>query len=286
MAASVYEPRPVTRRRRTNATIEAIENEIVGIVTEEHPMTLRHVFYRLAAIGMIDKTHDDYKATGRYLLKLRRSGRVPYSWIADNTRWRRKARRYPDLQTALTFTAKHYRRTLLNAQDAYIELWCEKDAIAGVLIEETDAYDVSLMVARGFASETFLESAAREIERDGRPAFLYLLTDLDSSGLRIAADIEKRIRRMAPDADITVQRLGVTREQVIEWNLPTRPTKGNAKDFDGDSVDLDAIPPTRLRQLVRDAIEQHIDPEQLERELHIEALERNNALEIAAAFAA
>lgn len=280
-----YGASAIKRRRRTDAIIEAIEDEIVRIVSDDHPMTLRHVFYRLAAIGMIEKTDADYKTTGRYLLKLRREGRVPYAWISDNTRWRRKARRYPDLQTALAFTAQHYKRELFAAQNAYCELWCEKDAIAGLLIDETDAYDVSLMVARGFSSETFLYSAAREITRDGRPAYLYLLTDLDPAGLRIAADVETRIRRMAPGADITVQRLGVTREQVLSWNLPTRPTKGSARDFAGDSVDLDAIPPRRLRQLVRDALERHIDRELLERELRIEALERASAMEIAAAFA-
>jgi hypothetical protein len=44
--------------------------------------------------------------------------------------------------------------------------------------------------------------------------------------------------------------------------LPTRPTKreGNrhARDFVGDSVDLDAIPPADLRRLTRECIERHI----------------------------
>jgi hypothetical protein len=27
----------------------------------------------------------------------------------------------------------------------YVEVWCEKDALAGVLLEETEVYDVPLM---------------------------------------------------------------------------------------------------------------------------------------------
>ena len=34
----------------------------------------------------------------------------------------------------------------------YVEVWCEKDALAGVLMEETEVYDVPLMVAKGYSS--------------------------------------------------------------------------------------------------------------------------------------
>ena len=54
----------------------------------------------------------------------------------------------------------------------------------------------------------------------------------------------------------------MTREQVEQWNLPTRPTKmtdTRAKKFAGTSVELDAIPAAKLRELVRDCIERHVD---------------------------
>jgi hypothetical protein len=52
----------------------------------------------------------------------------------------------------------------------YVEVWTEKDALAGVLLEETAAWDVPLMVSRGFSSISYLYEAAREIERQGRAA--------------------------------------------------------------------------------------------------------------------
>ncbi len=286
MTTAAYGARPVKRQRRTIAEIAVIEDAMYRIVADDHPMTLRGLYYRLVATGVVAKTDNEYKNVGRYLLKLRRDGRIPYAWISDSTRWMRKSRRYAGLHAALEDTAATYQRALYRAQDAYVEVWCEKDALAGLLIRETDPYDVPLMVARGFSSETFLQAASESLKADGRPAFLYLLTDLDPAGLRIAADVEKRIRRFAPGAEITVQRLGVTREQVVEWNLPTRPTKGNVKDFDGDSVDLDAIPPRTLRRLVREAIEQHIDQDALAMERQTESLERARLDEIAAYFAA
>lgn len=281
---SAYGARPVKRQRRTDDAIAAIEADMYRIVADDHPMTLRGLYYRLVATGNVGKTDNEYKNVGRYLLKLRRDGRIPYAWISDSTRWMRKSKRYAGLQAALEDTAATYQRALYRAQNAYVEIWCEKDALAGLLIRETDPYDVPLMVARGFSSETFLQSASEALKADGRPAFLYLLTDLDPAGLKIAADVEKRIRHFAPDADITVERLGVTREQVIAWNIPTRPTKGSDKSFDGDSVDLDAVPPRTLRQLVREAIEQHIDHDALAMERQTETLERKRLEEIASYF--
>ena len=60
----------------------------------------------------------------------------------------------------------------------------------------------------------------------------------------------------------TVERYALTEEQIEEYRLPTRPTKrdGNshAANFDGDSVELDALPSRVLRELVFDCIEGHI----------------------------
>jgi hypothetical protein len=59
----------------------------------------------------------------------------------------------------------------------------------------------------------------------------------------------------------------VTREQVERWNLPTRPTKQTdtrARKFgSATSVELDAIPASQLREIVRECIERHVDQAQL-----------------------
>jgi hypothetical protein len=58
------------------------------------------------------------------------------------------------------------------------------------------------------------------------------------------------------------ERLAVTEMQIYDLGLPTRPTKQTdtrARGFAGGSVEVDAIAPTVLRQIVSDAITQHID---------------------------
>jgi hypothetical protein len=149
----------------------------------------------------------------------------------------------------------------------YVEIWCEKDALAGVLMEETEVYDVPLMTARGYSSLTFVHSAAMAIKAKGKTAHIYHFGDLDPSGVDAARDIEAKLRRYAPDAEVHFERPAVTRAQVEEWDLPTRPTKTTdtrAKKFGSStSVELDAIPARKLRELVRQCIERHVDQEQL-----------------------
>jgi hypothetical protein len=73
-------------------------------------------------------------------------------------------------------------------------------------------------------------------------------------------------------------RLAVTPEQIRDLELPTRPTKAadpRARRFAGGSVEVDAIRAPVLRQLVEDAIVQHIDQHQLEMTRVAETAERD-----------
>src|SRR5262249_17381064 len=123
------------------------------------------------------------------------------------------------------------------------------------------------MVARGYSSKSFLHSAAMAIREKKKPAFIYHVGDLDPSGVDAARVIEEKLRKYAPGIEVHFERLAVTWEQVREWNLPTRATKEKdprAKKFNSkESVELDAIPAAKLREIVRNAIEKHIDKEKL-----------------------
>jgi hypothetical protein len=256
------------RPRRTKATIGGIRDGIKSILEKSNPQTGRQVFYAATVAGLVAKVEKEYQRTIiRLLTEGRERGEIPFEWISDNTRWMRKPSSFTGIEACLEATAKNYRRNLWASMPVYVEVWCEKDALAGVLLEETKPYDVPLMVARGYSSLSFLHNAAMAIKAKGKPAYIYHFGDLDPSGVDAARDIEAKLRRYAPDAEIHFERPAVTREQVEEWNLPTRPTKTKdprAKKFGSNtSVELDAIPAEKLRQLVRERIERHVDQEQL-----------------------
>jgi hypothetical protein len=246
-----------------------IRKAILDILGADNPQTVRQTFYAATVVGVVEKEEREYKGTvDRLLVEMREDGTIPFEWIADNTRWQRKPSTFVGLEHCLNSCAENYRRDLWAAMPVYLEVWCEKDALAGVLWEETKTYDVPLMVARGYSSLTFLHTAALAIKAEGKPACIYHFGDYDPSGVDAARDIEAKLRRYAPEAEIRFERVAVTPEQIQSWDLPTRPTKQTdtrAKKFgSATSVELDAIPARQLRQLVRDRIERHIDQRQLD----------------------
>jgi len=125
---------------------------------------------------------------------------------------------------------KFYRKSLWTEADRYVEVWLEKDALAGVVYPITEMYDVPLMVARGYASLSFLHSAAEYISDLDVPAYVYHLGDYDPSGFNAGEKIEETLRELAPSADIVFERIAVTPEQIEQWHLPTRPTKGRTPE--------------------------------------------------------
>jgi hypothetical protein len=135
------------------------------------------------------------------------------------------------------------------------------------------------MVARGYASLSFLHSASEYINVLDVPTYIYHLGDFDPSGVNAGEKIEETLRELAPDAEIFFEQIAVTSEQISAWEPPTRPRKSSdsrAKGFGDIRVELDAIEPNQLRDLVHQAIEQHLPAaeyeilkvaEEIEREL-------------------
>lgn len=262
---TVYETSPIKRKRSTKAEVEARRRQLYYIVALQKPMTVRQVFYQATVRGVVEKSEAGYAKVQTDLVHMRRAGVLPYDWLADNTRWQRKPQTFGSIEEALEETARFYRKSLWDHTPDYVEVWLEKDALSGVIVPVTSKYDVPLMVARGFASLSFLHSAAEHMATIAGSCFVYHLGDFDPSGVNAGEKIEQTLRELAPKARIRFQRLAVNEEQIAAWRLPSRPTKktdSRSKNFGDISVELDAIAPDQLRQMVRDAIEKHLPPDQ------------------------
>jgi hypothetical protein len=268
--------------------MQAFRQRLHGLVEADWPMTVRHAFYLAVADGLVEKTEKEYGRVQRQLALMRRDSwsiqngswlewprqpgvaldewarfrtAIPFEWIADTTRWVRRPRTFDSMDAALKNTMETYRRSLWNEAPEYVEIWCESDSIAGVIYEETAEWDVPLQVVRGMSSISYLYSAAQNIVRTGKPAFLYYFGDYDKTGMDIDRNVERDIRDFAGDAEIYFERVAITPLQIDAWELPTKPSSKH-KDFP-DTVELEAVPPDQLRGLVRDCIEQHVDPRRL-----------------------
>lgn len=269
---SVYGPSPTKRPRRTRAELKTLDAFLASVVEEIKPATVRQVFYQAVVRGLVPKDEGKgYKLVQRRLVKLRETGEVPYGWITDNVRVVRGHNRYDGPDDYASVAAEFYRRDYWADSPVNVEVWLEKDALAGVLVPVVvEECGLDLHVTRGYASVSYLQSAADFIRADGRPTYVYLLTDFDPSGLGIAGTVAAELVRRSSPVEVLVERLAVDRSQIDAWALPTRPTKTTdsrarafVREHGTGSVELDAIPPAVLRTLVREAIERHMDPDRL-----------------------
>src|SRR6266567_2527179 len=210
---SSYQASPIkrhSRHRATKAEVEERRNLLLAIIYDGKPMTVRQVFYQATVRGLVEKAESGYAKVQTDLTVMRRAGDLPYDWLADNTRWQRRPRTFSSVEEALKETAKFYRKSLWEDADAYVEIWLEKDALSGVIYPITSMYDVPLMVARGYASLSFLYSAAEYINELDVPTYIYHLGDFDPSGVNAGQKIEATLRALAPRAEIHFEGLPLT----------------------------------------------------------------------------
>ena len=101
-----------------------------------------------------------------------------------------------------------------------------RGTLADLIYGAVDKWGVPLFVSRGVPSATYVHSAAMEAVEDGRPVTVFCLYDYDAGGDRAFRTVSKGLEEHAPGLTEVI-RLGLTREQVADWELPTRPAKGS-----------------------------------------------------------
>ncbi len=90
-------------------------------------------------------------------------------------------------------------------------------------------------------------------------AYIIHLGDHDPSGIDMTRDIQERMDLFG--AEVTVDRIALTWEQIELYNPPTNPTKltdsratGYIKEYGYDCWELDALEPRVIEQLIIDSV--------------------------------
>jgi hypothetical protein len=261
--------------------MDSLLESIHGILNaEDGQITIRHLFYRLVGLRVIEKSEQAYRVLGSHLSKWRRSGDVAWDSFADSTRWHIQDATFDSVADALENTVNTYRRNLWGTQRIYLEIWVEKDACAGIIAPTANSFGVPVFVARGFASLSSLYNAAntfRAATDAGKTAIIYHCGDFDPSGIAAGESMVKAFRDDFK-VDVQFKRIAVTKEQIRRLKLPTRPVKRSdtraAKWTGGECVELDTMPPSEIRDLVRQSIVQHINEHEWQTLKKTEELER------------
>lgn len=265
MLDAVYQASTIKRKRATKAEMQERKDFVAEFAKQYAPVTVRQVFYAATVHGIVEKTEDGYSKIQQMCLSGRRDGTISYHHIADNSRSYYQVTSFDSLANASNTFARTYKRDFWADSDYSVEVWLEKEALAGVVMPVTSEYRVRLVPTRGFASETIVHSAVRSALDEGKTElYIKTLYDFDRSGQDAEKAIVKRMGEIGADLGLRVfhQKLALTHEQITSMDLPSRPAKtksaADAKWKYNRAVELDAMPPDVLRSLVQDSLETHM----------------------------
>ncbi len=231
-------------------------------------LTLRQLYYQLVSRNVIPNVEREYKNLSKLLSDARLTGLVDWNAIEDRVRQPRIPTEFEDLAELVQAALASYRLPRWRGQKTYCELWVEKDALAGVLEPLAREFHVTLMVNRGYSSQSAMFEAAIRFIRSKLPGVLFYIGDHDPSGEDMVRDVGARLEMFG--ADVDVRKLALTMEQVEEHDPPPNPAKmsdpraeGYVAEHGDESWEVDALPPTVLAGIIRAAFASVIEPRPL-----------------------
>lgn len=257
--------------------------QMVAIVDEYRAqglrMTARQLYYQFVSRDLCPNQPAEYKKLTALLTDARYAGLVDWDAIEDRGRTPNTPAEWSTPASLIESALRAYRLPRWEGQDYYVELWVEKQALAGVLEPLAFEHHVTLMVNKGYSSASAMKESAERIkgeiglDDDGnseRQAVILYLGDHDPSGEDMVRDIRERLKEFGL-LDIDVLKIGLTMAQVRQYNPPPNPAKvtdPRAKayraKFGDQSWEVDALPPNVLARLIRTAFRSRIDAEKMD----------------------
>ncbi len=211
-------------------------------------------------------------------------------WLVDRVRSTLKPSSWTGLADFGDTVRHAYRKDLWARMPDHVEVFVEKDAIAGTIQPVTQEYDVALNVIRGDVSISFAGEVADLWKRIRKPIHAYYLGDFDPSGFGIEDELRDKLTRYGGRTPHWT-RLGVVRNDFEAFGLIPLPVKSSSRSAGFAAVhgtacaEVDALPPSELRARVRVAIESHIEPGEWERLRRVEDLERQTLADLVGRWA-
>lgn len=218
----------------------------------------------------------------------RMAGRIDWSSVVDRTR---RVNRMPTWDTPAELmedATAQFANDLWASQPYYVEVWVEKEALAGVVERPSREHRCPFFSCRGYASQSAMWGAAQRlgrIMRDGRKVRILYLGDHDPSGVDMTRDIRERLELFlatdyfADDKDVdsseawqfvddffSVERIALTMEQVRMYDPPPDPAKlsdsrarAYIERYGERAWELDALSPAVLAGLIEEAVDRVLD---------------------------
>lgn len=257
--------------------------EIVEEYAEQNlRLTLRQLYYQFVSRDLLANTERNYKMLGKTLSNARLAGYIDWSAIEDRGRQPHKVSEFNNIDDLIDVALKSYRLPRLADQKLYVELWVEKDALAGVLEPIAEEYHVTMMVNKGYSSQSAMYASAQRIVREHKPAMILYLGDHDPSGEDMVRDVRDRLNLFVGGSSVQVFKVALTMAQIEKHNPPPNPTKlsdSRAADYIAkygeECWEVDALDPRTLRTLITASLDAIIDKKKVQKVLKQEEKDKS-----------
>lgn len=230
-------------------------------------LTLRQLYYQHVVANLITNEEKSYKNLGKLISDARLAGLIDWDAIEDRVRIPRPPPEFDSLEDLVEAAFRSFRLPRWKGQQYYAELWVEKDALSSVLAPLAREFHVTLMVNRGYSSQSAMHEAGLRFaakDEEGFETLLFYLGDHDPSGEDMVRDVQDRLRMFG--SEVKVRKLALTMTQVEEYNPPPNPAKMSdsraqayVDKFGSQSWEVDALPPEVLSEIIRDSFTEILD---------------------------
>lgn len=255
-----WKPRADTAALVSNVQTILIDN------SEILPLTLRQIFYMLVSGYGYDKTEQAYKRLCETMNKARRARAISMQDIRDDGLRRQSPHGWESEDNILSTFRSYGRRFKLNRmqnQPTHLMVWCEAAGMMPQLAKYCEQYGVTVMSSGGFDSVTTKHNFA--VEASGYNAVEILhIGDHDPSGVHMCSSLDEDLSAFIDHygGEICVSRIAVTPKQIRDLRLPTAPAKKtDNRAFVGRTTQAEAIPPSKLKEIVTAEILARLDME-------------------------
>lgn len=270
--------------RKLSDNYKDLHEAIVKVIRDNRsflPMPLRGIHYQLLNDPPIESVRtgkkysnsiSSYKMLSREATKLRVADVISYTAIRDDKRKFNINRGFQDkhsfVRQELDDFLAGYHRDLLQTQDRFFCLVCEKETVSSPVDRIARKYCMPVLYSQGNSSITVRNSIIEESKyKGGKPITLLFLSDLDPSGYNIqdsmVGSFEKDFK-----ADLIAYRIGITKNHIKEYNLKSdqsiKKTDTKYKKFVKNTgldkaYEIEALPPESLMEIIEIAIKSSID---------------------------
>ena len=271
--------------KKSKEIIQHADQIIVNYQGQGLRLTLRQLYYRFVAAGLIPNTERNYKQLGSIINDARLAGMLDWEAIEDRSRNIISIPHWTNPGEIIIAAANGYSIDKWIDQEYYVEVWVEKQALESVVSDACRSLDITCFACKGYVSQSEMWRAAMRIRSKHKHSVIIHLGDHDPSGIDMTRDIQDRLSIFC--ADVEVRRIALNMNQIEQYNPPPNPAKitdtrfaAYSQEHGDESWELDALEPSVLKNLIQTEIRSLMNEDRFNARMEIQIMDKARLLEL------